>query len=289
MLRDADTAMYGAKRQGTLKYAFFDRSMYERTLARLNGADDLWRALENDEFVVHYQPIVNLGTGEAWGMEALVRWQHPEKGLLHPSQFVPFAEENGLIVPIGELAMEDACKLAKELQRSRPRPRQLVAGVNYSARQLEHPDSTHAVEGLLRRTGLQAGLLQLDITETACISATATHESNLDNLKGLGVRISIDDFGTGYSSLSYLKRLPADTLKVDKSFVAGLGEDVQDTAIVQMVIDLAHTFGMEIVAEGVENKKQAEQLKEMGCDMAQGYYFARPLPPEELSEFLLAN
>jgi diguanylate cyclase (GGDEF)-like protein/PAS domain S-box-containing protein len=289
LLRDADTAMYRAKAQGTPKYEFFDRRMYERTLARLNVENDLWHALKNDEFVVHCQPIVNLGTGEAWGVEALVRWQHPEKGLLHPSQFVPVAEENGLIVPIGELAMEDACKLAKELQRSRPRPRQLVAVVNYSARQLEHPGSTHSVEELLRRTGLQAGLLQLDITETACISATATHESNLDNLKGLGVGISIDDFGMGYSSLSYLKRLPADTLKVDKSFVAGLGEDVQDTAIVQMVIDLAHAFGMEAVAEGVESKKQAEQLKEMGCDMAQGYYFARPLPPEALSEFFLAR
>ena len=289
LLRDADTAMYRAKAQGTLKYEFFDRGMYERTLVRLNVENDLWRALENDEFEVHYQPIVNLGTGETWGVEALVRWQHPEKGLLHPSQFVPVAEENGLIVPIGKLAMEDACKLAKALQRSRPRPRPLVAGVNYSARQLEHPDSTHAVEELLRRTGLQAGLLHLDITETAYISAAAGHESNLDNLKGLGVGISIDDFGMGYSSLSYLKRLPADTLKVDKSFVAGLGENVQDTAIVQMVIDLAHAFGMEAVAEGVESKKQAEQLKEMGCDMAQGYYFARPLPPEALSEFLLAR
>jgi diguanylate cyclase (GGDEF)-like protein/PAS domain S-box-containing protein len=289
LLRDADTAMYRAKAQGTPKYEFFDRRMYERTLARLNVENDLWRALQNDEFVVHCQPIVNLGTGEAWGVEALVRWQHPEKGLLHPSQFVPVAEENGLIVPIGELAMEDACKLAKELQRSRPRPRPLFAVVNYSARQLEHPGSTHSVEELLRRTGLQAGLLQLDITETSYISAAASHESNLDNLKGLGVGISIDDFGMGYSSLSYLKRLPADTLKVDKSFVAGLGEDVQDTAIVQMVIDLAHAFGMEAVAEGVESKKQAEQLKEMGCDMAQGYYFARPLPPEALSEFLLAR
>jgi diguanylate cyclase (GGDEF)-like protein/PAS domain S-box-containing protein len=289
LLRDADTAMYRAKEQGTLKYAFFGRSMYERTLARLDMENELWRASENDEFEVHYQPIVNLGTGEAWGMEALVRWQHPEKGLLHPSQFVPLAEENGLIVPIGELAMEDACKLAKELQRSRPRHRQLFAVVNYSARQLEHPGSTHSVEVILRRTGLQAGLLQLDITETAYVSAAAAHESNLDNLKGLGAGISIDDFGMGYSSLSYLKRLPADILKVDKSFVAGLGEDIQDTAIVQMVIDLAHTFGMEVVAEGVESKKQAEQLKEMGCDMAQGYYFARPLPPEALSEFLLAR
>jgi diguanylate cyclase (GGDEF)-like protein/PAS domain S-box-containing protein len=289
LLRDADTAMYRAKAQGTLKYEFFDRGMYERTLVRRNVENDLWRALENDEFEVHYQPIVNLGTDEVWGVEALVRWQHPEKGLLHPSQFVPLAERNGLIVPLGKLAMEDACKLAKELQRSRPRLRPLVAGVNYSARQLEHPDSTHAVEELLRRIGLQAGLLHLDITETAYIGAAAAHESNLDKLKGLGVGISIDDFGMGYSSLSYLKRLPADTLKVDKSFVAGLGEDVRDTAIVQMVIDLAHTFGMEAVAEGVERKKQAEQLKEMGCDMAQGYYFARPLPPEELSEFLLAR
>jgi diguanylate cyclase (GGDEF)-like protein/PAS domain S-box-containing protein len=289
MLRDADTAMYRAKAQGTPKYEFFDRGMYERTLVRLNVENDLWRALENDEFVVHYQPIVNLGTGEAWGVEALVRWQHPEKGLLHPSQFVPLAERNGLIVPIGKLAMEDACKLAKELQWSRPRPRPLVAAVNYSARQLEHPGSTHAVEELLRRTGLQAGLLHLDITETAYISAATGQESNLDNLKGLGVGISIDDFGMGYSSLSYLKRLPADTLKVDKSFVAELGEDVRDTALVQMVIDLAHTFGMEAVAEGVESKKQAEQLKEMGCDMAQGYYFARPLPPKALSEFLLAR
>ena len=222
-------------------------------------------------------------------MEALLRWQHPEKGLLHPSHFISVAEETGFIVPLGNWVMEDACKLAKELQRSRPRVRPLVAGVNYSARQLEHPGSTHSVEELLRRTGLQAGLLQLDITETAYISAAASHESNLDNLQGLGVGISIDDFGMGYSSLSYLKRLPADILKVDKSFVAGLGEDIQDTAIVQMVIDLAHNLGMEAVAEGVENKKQAEQLKEMGCDMAQGYYFARPLPPEALSEFLLSR
>jgi diguanylate cyclase (GGDEF)-like protein len=286
LLREADTAMYRAKGQGTLKYAFFDRSMYERTLARLDMENDLWRALENDEFVVHYQPIVNLYTGEARSVEALVRWQHPEKGLLHPSQFVPVAEETGLIVPIGNRVMEDACNLAKELQQSRPRPQPLVASVNYSARQLEHPDSTHAVEEILRRTGLQAGLLFLDITETAYISAATDHRSNLDHLKGSGVGLSIDDFGMGYSSLSYLKRLPADTLKVDKSFVAGLGEDVQDTAIVRMVIDLAHTFGMEVVGEGVENKKQAEQLREMGCDMAQGYYFHKPMPSEATSALL---
>jgi diguanylate cyclase (GGDEF)-like protein/PAS domain S-box-containing protein len=286
LLRDADTAMYRAKGQGSPKYAFFDRSMYERTLARLNLENDLRRALENGEFVVHYQPIVNLYTGGAWGVEALLRWQHPEKGLLHPSQFISVAEETGFIVPLGNRVMEDACKLAKELQRSRPRTRPLLAGVNYSARQLEHPDSTHTVEEVLRRTGLQPGLLLLDITETAYISAAAAHKSSLDHLKGLGASISIDDFGMGYSSLSYLKRLPADILKVDKSFVAGLGEDVQDTAIVQMVIDLAHTFGMEVVAEGVESKKQAQQLKKLGCDMAQGYYFAKPMPPQETLTFL---
>jgi diguanylate cyclase (GGDEF)-like protein len=288
LLRDADTAMYRAKGQESRKkYEFFDRSMYERVLVRLNLENELRRALENDELVPRYQPIVNLCTGEAWGVETLLRWQHPDKGLLHPSQFIPVAEETGLIVPIGNRVMEDACKLVKELQRSRPWP--FVAGVNFSAKQLEHPDSVKAVKEVLRRSGLRAGLLQLDITETAYIRAAEAQQSNLHHLKGLGAGISIDDFGMGYSSLSYLKRLPADILKVDKSFVAGLGEDVQDTAIVQMVIDLAHTFGMEIVAEGVESKEQAQQLREMGCDMAQGFYFARPLPPEALSEFLLAN
>jgi diguanylate cyclase (GGDEF)-like protein/PAS domain S-box-containing protein len=286
LLRDADTAMYRAKGQEPLKYAFFDRSMYESALTRLNVENDLWRALESGEFVVHYQPIVNLYTGEVWGVEALVRWQHPERGLLYPDEFVPLAEETGLIVPIGNRVMEDACKLAKEVQRSRSRTRPFVVGVNYSARQLEHPDSARTVEELLRRIGLQAGLLQLDITETSYIRTAAAHRSNLDHLKGLGVGISIDDFGMGYSSLSYLKRLPADTLKVDKSFVAGLGEDLQDTAIVQMVIDLAHTCGMEVVAEGVENKKQAELLREMGCDMAQGHYFVKPMPSEATSALL---
>jgi diguanylate cyclase (GGDEF)-like protein/PAS domain S-box-containing protein len=281
LLRDADTAMYRAKGQETpKKYEFFDRSMYERVLVRLNLENEMHHALERDEFVLHYQPIVNLHTGEACGMEALLRWQHPDKGLMHPSQFVPVAEESGLIVPIGNRVMEDACKLAKEVQRSRPRP--FFASVNFSAKQLEHPDSVYSVNEVLRRTGLQAGLLLLDITETTYIGAAAAHNSKLDHLNKLGVGISIDDFGMGYSSLSYLKRLPADILKVDKSFVAGLGEDVQDTAIVQMIIDLAHTFGMEVVAEGVESKKQVEQLREMGCDLGQGSYFAKPMPPEEM-------
>jgi EAL domain-containing protein (putative c-di-GMP-specific phosphodiesterase class I) len=245
------------------------------------------RALERDDFVLHYQPIVDLYTGEACGMEALLRWQHPDKGLMQPSQFVPLAEESGLIVPIGNRMMEDACKLANEVQRSRPRP--FFASVNFSAKQIEHPDSVYCVNEVLRKTGLQAGLLHLDITETAYIKAAEAHKSNLDRLKGLGVGISIDDFGMGYSSLSYLKRLPADTLKVDKSFVAGLGEDVQDTAIVGTIIDLAHTFGMEVVAEGVESKEQAEQLREMGCDMAQGFYFAKPMPPEEALALLAGS
>jgi diguanylate cyclase (GGDEF)-like protein/PAS domain S-box-containing protein len=288
LLRDADTAMYRAKGQETpKKYEFFDRSMYERVLVRLNLENEMHRALERDDFVLHYQPIVNLYTGEACGMEALLRWQHPDKGLMHPYQFVPVAEESGLIVPIGNRMMEDACKLAKVLQRSRPRP--FFTSVNFSAKQLEHPDSVYCVNEVLRKTGLQASLLHLDITETSYIRAAEAHKSNLDNLKALGAGISIDDFGMGYSSLSYLKRLPADTLKVDKSFVAGLGEDVQDTAIVRTIIELAHTFGMAVVAEGVESKEQAEQLREMGCDMAQGFYFAKPMPPEEALALLAGS
>jgi EAL domain-containing protein (putative c-di-GMP-specific phosphodiesterase class I) len=236
--------------------------------------------------VVHYQPLVDLQLGEVWGGEALVRWKHPEQGLLGPSQFVPVAEETGLIVPLGERVLEEACGRAVQWQRNRPEADPLVICVNLSASQLRRQDLAGTVEGVLRRTGLEGHCLCLDITETLYITILEGNTEALDDLRRMGVRISIDDFGMGYSSLSYLKRLPADTLKVDRSFVAGLGEDAEDTAIVRMIIELAHTLGMRIIAEGVESEEQAEQLREMGCDLGQGYYFAKPSPPEAASEFL---
>jgi diguanylate cyclase (GGDEF)-like protein/PAS domain S-box-containing protein len=285
LLKDADTAMYRAKEDG-VGYRVFELKMHEMALIRLKLENDMSRAIEVEEFVVNYQPIVHLRTGEAWGSEALVRWKHPERGLLDPSQFVPVAEETGLIVPLGERVLEEACRQAVEWQRGRPEAIPPVVCVNLSAKQLRRQDLVETVRGVLQSTGLTGRCLCLDITETLYITVLEGSTTVLDDLKRMGVRISVDDFGTGYSSLSYLKRLPADSLKIDKSFVVGLGENVQDTAIVQMVINLAHSLGMGTVAEGVESEEQAEQLRQMGCDLGQGYHFARPLPPEEASEFL---
>ena len=285
LLRDADTAMYRAKHEGS-DCRMFDPAMYEWALKRMELEHDLRRAVEGEELVVHYQPIVNLQSGEAWGVEALVRWEHPERGLLSPMEFVPMAEESGLVVPLGERVLEEACRRATLWQEMHLHPRPLVVSVNLSARQLRRPDLARTVEKVLRETGLDARSLSLDITETVYVETLEENTATLDELRRMGVRVSIDDFGRGYSSLSYLKRLPADALKIDKSFVARLGEDIEDTAIVRMVIDLAHTFGMEVVAEGVESWAQAELLREMGCDMAQGFCFCEPVPTERIPELI---
>ena len=247
--------------------------------------NDLRRAIEQEEFVIHYQPMVDLQTGELWGMEALVRWDHPEQGLLEPSEFVPVAEESGLVIPMGEQILRDACFRAKEWQEENPRIPSLVMSVNLSASQLSRLDLADTVERVLGETGLEGSCLILDITETVYVKVLAGNMAILDRLRGLGMRFSIDDFGAGYSSLSYLKRLPADAIKIDQSFVQGLGENVEDTAVVRMIIELAHTLGLEVIAEGVETEKQATLLKELGCDFAQGYHFSKPLPPEAASGF----
>ena len=285
LIREADTAMYRAKDQGS-GYEMFDPTMYERAVDRLNLENDLRRAIEEDEFVVHYQPIVNLQTGAVWGMEALVRWEHPERGLLNPDEFVPVAEESGLVVPMGELVLEEACRRAVEWQREFPRNPPLAMSVNLSGRQLRRPDLHEVVGRALAETGLPASSLGLDITETVYISALEANTASLDRLGALGIRVSLDDFGSGYSSLSYLKRLPTDILKIDRSFTKGLGLEVEDTAIVQTVVDLAHILGMEVVAEGVEIEEQETLLREMGCDFGQGYHFSVPLPPEAALGFL---
>jgi diguanylate cyclase (GGDEF)-like protein len=285
LLREADTAMYRVKDEGT-GYKLFDPAMHRQAVDRLELENDLRRAVEENEFVVHYQPIVNLQTGAVWGMEALVRWDHPECGLLDPDEFVPVAEKSGLVVPMGELVLEEACRRAVEWQRTFPRTPPLAMSVNLSGRQLRRPDLHEIIGQALLESGIPASSLGLDITETVYISALEANTAALDRLKALGIRISLDDFGSGYSSLSYLKRLPADILKIDKSFTKGLGVEIEDTAIVQTVVDLAHILGMEVVAGGVEIEEQETLLKEMGCDFAQGFYFAGPLPPEDIPALL---
>jgi diguanylate cyclase (GGDEF)-like protein/PAS domain S-box-containing protein len=282
LLREADTAMYRAKDEGG-DFRVFNPAMYERAFTRLEVENDLRRAIEQEEFLVHYQPMVDLQTAELWGMEALVRWDHPERGLLEPSEFVPVAEESGLVIPMGEQILREACFRAKEWQEENPRVPPLVISVNLSALQLSRLDLAETVERVLGETGLEGSRLTLDVTETVYVKVLAANTAILDRLTDLGVRFSIDDFGTGYSSLSYLKRLPADAIKIDQSFVKSLGEDVEDTAVVRMIIELAHTLGLEVIAEGVETEKQAALLKEMGCDFAQGYHFSKPLPPEAAS------
>ena len=246
--RDADTAMYRAKDEHT-DYKVFDLAMYERVLDRLEN--DLRRAIERDEFVIHYEPIVDLKTGEARGMEALVRWEHPDRGLLNPSEFMPVVEESGLIFTVGEGVLEKVCRQVQLWPQDRSTS-PLVVSLSPSAVQLRRSDLARTVAQTLRKTGLDARFLSVGVTETAYIRVLERKTATLDRLKKLGVGISIDEFGVGYSSLSSLKRVPADVIKIDRSFVKGLGEDVEDTAIVRMIIDLAHTLGMKVVAEGVE-------------------------------------
>jgi diguanylate cyclase (GGDEF)-like protein/PAS domain S-box-containing protein len=285
LLRDADTAMYRAKSEHD-DHRIFDPAMYKQAMKRLELENDLRRGVENQEFFAHYQTIVDLETGETWGMEALLRWEHPERGLLEASEFMAILEESGLAVPAGERVLEEACWQALRWQEQRPLTPPLVVSVNLSAVQLERPNLARIGAEVLGKTGLDPRRLSLDVTETAYIRILEERIATLDRLKELGVGVAIDDFGVGYSSLSYLKRLPADILKIDRSFVRGVGEVEEDTSIVRMVIDLAHTLGMKVVAEGIEEWEQAALLAEMGCDLGQGFYFSRPLSPEAVPEFL---
>jgi len=286
MLREADVAMYRAKEQGPGRYAVFDPAMQTRAQERLELEAELRRALEQGEFVLYYLPEVSLHNGSMVGFEALLRWQHPERGLLKPSAFVPLAEETDLITPIGRWVLEEACRQAKRWEEEHLPAPPATMQVNLSARQLARRGLPQTVEEALRRADLEAHALALDITETVLIGASEHNAQALEALKKMGIRLYLDDFGTGYSSLSYLKRLPVDRVKVDRTFVNGLGGNATDTALVRMIIELCHTLGIEVLAEGVETSAQATLLRDMGCDLGQAYYFARPLRSEELAEQL---
>jgi diguanylate cyclase (GGDEF)-like protein len=288
LLRDADAAMYRAKDKGRSRVEYFDDTMRTEALDHLETQSALHRAIERDELRVFYQPVVDLRSGAVAGVEALVRWQHPQHGLVSPASFVPLAEETGLIVPIGAWVLDEAtAQIARWRERSWGRS--LTVNVNLSARQLRQPDLIPALMGSLLASDTDPSSLCLELTETTFMEDARSHGEALAGIKALGVGLAIDDFGTGYSSLTYLKRLPVSVLKIDQAFVRGLGRDAADTAIVKSVIDLAHALGLVVVAEGVEEADQVAHLCRLGCDLAQGYFFARPQPAEELERQLDAG
>jgi diguanylate cyclase (GGDEF)-like protein/PAS domain S-box-containing protein len=288
LLRDADIAMYRAKDEAA-DYRMFDPGMYERVLKRLELERDLRRALEKKEFTICYQPNFRLGQPFGIeGVEALMRWEHPQRGFMLPGEFIPVAEATGLIIPIGGWVMKKACHQAKEWQERYPSEPPLTMCVNLSARQVRHPGLLQDVSAALRESGLEPGSLVLEITEGTLLKDTELLETIFRELKVLGVRLAIDDFGKEYSSLSYLKRLPVDVLKIDGSFIASLGEDPTNTTIVEAVIKLAHSLGLEVTGEWVESAEQLAYLRRMGCNYVQGYFLAKPQPSEEV-ESLLAN
>jgi diguanylate cyclase (GGDEF)-like protein len=285
LLRYADVALYQAKEAGRARYAIFDTAMSEAALERAALEAELRLALEHGELVLHYQPKVDLASGRVIGLEGLVRWQHPTRGLLPPGVFIPLAEETGLIRPLGLWVLAEACRQARFWYDANPL-HPLVVSVNVSAVQLRQADFVQAVARILAETGVAPACIQLEITESVLMLDADRAAAMLKALKGLGLGLALDDFGTGYSSLGYLKRFPIDTVKIDRAFVGGLGRDPEDTAIVRAVIGLAHTLGLHVVAEGVETEDNLRRLLELGCELGQGYHFARPLPPDEAGALL---
>ena len=288
VLRNADVAMYMAKEKGKGRYQVFEPKMHSVAIERLQLKADLQRAVSEGELVVHYQPIVALSSRRIEGVEALVRWRHPEQGMVPPDQFIPLAEETGVINAIGRMVLEEACSQAMILQESCPQSPNLTMSVNISARQLQRPDFPAEVREILDATGLTPGSLVLELTESVMMEDMDTALLRLDQLRGLGVRLAVDDFGTGYSSLNYIRQFPIDILKIDKSFVDELGDGEID-AVTGAIIALADVLELEPVAEGIENEDQLARLLERGCRLGQGYFFHKPMPKEEAERVVRAQ
>jgi diguanylate cyclase (GGDEF)-like protein/PAS domain S-box-containing protein len=286
LIRDADAAMYRAKERGRGRSEVFDAEMRAVAVRRLQTERELRHALEREELELRYQPVIALGSAEIVGLEALVRWRHPERGVLDPGQFVSVAEDSGLIEAIGRWVQESACRQALAWHEQRPDERPLDIAVNLSARQVAHRDLADSVAEMLSRTGLEPVNLRLEITESVLVEESASATATLEALSELGVRLVLDDFGTGYSSLAYLNRFPFDALKVDRSFVEGLGIEQERTAIVEAVLGMARALSLDAIAEGVENQAQLSELRRLGCDYAQGHLFSRPLAPQKVTELL---
>lgn len=287
MLQAADIAMHQAKISSTNRCVVFDDTMQTQAVQRLHLDADLRRALQRHEFQVHYQPILSLSNHQMVGVEALVRWQHPARGMVSPAEFIPLAEETGLIVPLGNWVLRQACQQLMDWQRQFPGHELLFVSVNLSVIQLSQPDLLRQIDEILWQTGLPACLLKLEITESAAMENAQRVIKILEQLKARQIRLSIDDFGTGYSSLSHLHSFPIDMLKVDRSFVMHIQDQSKNLEVVQTIIRLAHSLGMETIAEGIETPQQLDSLKTLGCEYGQGYLFAKPMQPEAIASLLI--
>ena len=283
LLKKADMAMYRAKESGRNTYRFFNDEMNDEAVAQVTLFSGLRRALDTGQFVLHYQPQIEIASGRLFGAEALIRWNHPGLGLVYPGRFIPVAEETGLIVEIGDWVLQEACREAAKWEAAGMR--EMVVAVNLSALQFKRGDVEKSVARTLEMTGLDPALLELELTESILIQDTENVLAAVKRLKLMGIKLSIDDFGTGYSSLSYLKRFDADKLKIDQSFIRDLAVDAEDAAIVRAIVQMAHSLGLRTIAEGVETKEAQDLLRLYRCDEAQGYYYARPLPAAEFLMF----
>ncbi len=288
VLRDADIAMYRAKNGGGDRHELFDRAMHSRAVTLLKMETELRQAIDRNEFVVHYQPVVSLLDGRVCGFEALVRWKHPERGMVPPLDFIRMAEETGLVIPIDRWVLREACRQVRDWRGRFPRARPLSVSVNLSGRQFAQPDLVEHVRAALREAELPEGAVALELTESVLMEGTSSALGVLDDLRGSGARLYLDDFGTGYSSLSYLHRFPIDALKIDRTFVAGLRPDGDGQEVVRTIVALAQNMEMQVVAEGVETDEQRAALRSLRCDFAQGWAFGRPVPAPEAEARLAA-
>jgi diguanylate cyclase (GGDEF)-like protein/PAS domain S-box-containing protein len=288
LIEDADAAMYRAKERGGARTELFDTAMRDGAVEALAIEQELQRAVEDGELRLYYQPCVDLATGELAGAEALVRWQHPKRGLLGPDRFLSVAEETGLIVSMGAWVVDEACRQLAEWRR-RPESAAMRLSLNLGARELTHPDAVATVLGAVRRAGLEPSALTIEVTESTAMADSDTGFRALRELSAEGMRVAIDDFGTGYSSLDQLRRMPVDVVKVDRSFVRGMATDSTSRELVAAVVGMGKALNLAVVAEGIETEEQAATLRELGCDFAQGFLYSPPLPAEELDGLLGAG
>jgi predicted signal transduction protein with EAL and GGDEF domain len=276
VVRDADTAMYHAKAAGKACYVLFNQSMHDDVAARLEIENDLRGAIDRNELILNYQPIISLSTGTIDGFETLVRWNHPKRGLIAPLEFIPCCEETGVIVPMGYWILSEACRQLKEWTQKYPQLPNLTISVNLSAKQLTEPELVPNLERILKTSGITPKALALEITESVMIRNAESTKDVLKRIRQLGVRLHMDDFGTGYSSLSCLHQFPLDGLKIDRTFINNISEQRNYVAVVHAIIDLARNLGMRLIAEGIETQDQVVMLQALDCEMAQGYYFDKP-------------